>query len=135
MMQIVTSPTVLPRHLLASCLRALGVGMLLAGGMSGTWAAQRVVIVGVYNNPPKIFAAPDGQPSGILGDLLVAMAKKEDWTLQPVACAWQNCLDALKAGRIDLLPDVAFSSERAQQLDFHTTAALQSWSQLYKNKA
>jgi diguanylate cyclase (GGDEF)-like protein/PAS domain S-box-containing protein len=111
------------------------MGMLLVATMSNSWAAQRVVFVGVYNNPPKIFAAPDGQPSGILGDLLVAMAKKEDWTLQPVACAWQNCLDALKSGRIDLLPDVAYSSERAPQLDFHTTAALQSWSQLYKNKA
>ncbi|MDR3371023.1 EAL domain-containing protein [Rhodoferax sp.] len=124
----------LPRRRLARYLHALGVGMLLAVATSSSWAVQRVVKVGVYNNPPKIFAAPDGQPSGILGDLLVAMAKEEDWTLQPVACNWQDCLDALKAGRIDLLPDVAFSSERAQQLDFHAISALQSWSQLYKNK-
>ncbi len=115
-------------------LAALVIALLprLAGAAE---PAPRVVRVGVYANAPKIFADSNGQPSGILGDLLVAMAREEHWTLQPVACDWQACLEALTAGRIDLMPDVAFSAERAQLYDFHNTPALQSWSQLYKHKA
>jgi len=49
-------------------------------------AAPREVRVGVYQNEPKIFMGSDGQPSGILGELLVEMAKREGWTLRPVRC-------------------------------------------------
>jgi diguanylate cyclase (GGDEF)-like protein/PAS domain S-box-containing protein len=123
-------------------LRAAGAALVLMGLAStlhatsapSAQAAQRVVKVGVYTNPPKIFMGQDGQPSGILGELLVAMAQREHWTLQPVACEWQACLNALQEGRLDLMPDVAFTEQRAQIFDFHNTPALQSWSQLYKSR-
>ncbi len=118
--------------------RALGAALcLLVALLSAAWAAEpvpRVVKVGLYANAPKVFADADGQPSGIFGDLLLAVAKEERWTIEPFACDWQTCLDALRACRIDLMPDVAFSSERALVFDFHNTPALQSWSQLYKHK-
>jgi diguanylate cyclase (GGDEF)-like protein/PAS domain S-box-containing protein len=94
----------------------------------------REVRVGVYANEPKISLGADGQPSGIFGDLLREIARDEDWTLVPVVCEWQACLDATQAGRIDLMPDVAFSEQRAQLFDFHKTPALHSWSQLYQRK-
>jgi len=121
-----------------TCVRGLAwVACVL---LAGLWAAQaqastREVRVGVYTNPPKIFAKDDGQPSGILGDVLVAMAHQEGWTLVPVVCEWQDCLDALQDGTIDLMPDVAYTTARAQDFDFHKIAALPSWSQLYKHKA
>ncbi len=93
----------------------------------------RDVRVGVYQNEPKIFMGAQQQPTGILGDLLVAMAQREGWTLQTVPCDWQACLKALQAGEIDLMPDVAFSEQRALLFDMHKTPALLSWSQLYKH--
>lgn len=66
----------------------------------------------MYANEPKIFADASGQPSGILGELLQAIANEERWQLQAVPCAWQQCLQLLQDGEIDLLPDVAFSEER-----------------------
>lgn len=95
-------------------------------------AAPRVVRVGVYDNPPKIQAGPQGQPSGILGDLLVEMARQEQWTIEAVACEWEQCLQQLESGAIDVLPDVAYNEERAQRFDFHRIPALPSWSQLYR---
>ena len=95
-------------------------------------AGPRQVRVGVYQNEPKIFLDANSQPSGILGDLLVEMAQVEGWTLHPVPCEWQACLDALRAGDIDLMPDVAYTEQRARLFDFHETPALLSWSQLYK---
>lgn len=96
-----------------------------------TFAEARTVKVGVYANEPKIFADANAQPSGILGELLQAIANEERWQLQTLPCAWQQCLQLLQDGEIDLLPDVAFSEERARLMDFHQTPSLFSWSQLY----
>ena len=97
-------------------------------------APQKLVRVGVYANAPKIFLGQDGRITGILGDLLVAMAERERWQLQPVPCEWQACLQALQRGEIDLMPDVAFSAQWAEIYDFHHTPALLDWSQIYKHK-
>ena len=94
--------------------------------------APREVRVGVYENEPKIFMGANGQPSGILGDLLVQVAEQERWTLVPVPCEWQACLDALKDGKLDLMPDVAITEQRDTVFDFHKVPALLSWSQIYK---
>lgn len=105
---------------------------VLLSGFLGT-AAAREVRVGVYANEPKILRGENGQPSGILGDLLQEIARREGWTLRTVNCEWQACLDALQAGTIDLMPDVAYTDERAASFDFHTVPALHSWSQVYRH--
>ena len=97
----------------------------------GSALAQRDVTVGVHHNPPKIFVGTQGQPTGILGDLLARIAQAENWTLEAVPCHWQECLDAVRSGRIDLLPDVAHTPERANLFDFHSTPSHHSWSQIF----
>ncbi|MCK9214563.1 MAG: EAL domain-containing protein [Rhodoferax sp.] len=97
-------------------------------------APTRTVRVGVYENAPKLFLGKGGQPSGILGDVLMAMAELERWQVVAVPCEWQACLNALGRGEIDLLPDVAYNEQRAKLFDFHQVPALLSWSQLYKRK-
>ncbi|MBU3900567.1 MAG: EAL domain-containing protein [Gammaproteobacteria bacterium] len=114
------------RYLLALC--ALGLG-------AASLAQAREVRVGVYQNEPKIFMGADGQPGGILGDLLVAMARLEGWTLTSVPCEWPACLDALQAGNIDLMPDIASTEERLKLFDLHQIPSLFSWSQLYKHSS
>jgi diguanylate cyclase (GGDEF)-like protein/PAS domain S-box-containing protein len=96
-------------------------------------AGSPVVRVGVYNNPPKIFMGSDQQPTGIFGDLLRAVARQEGWTLQAVRCEWQDCLDQLQTGQIDLMPDVALTPERDAQFRFLPTPTLHSWSQVYRH--
>jgi diguanylate cyclase (GGDEF)-like protein/PAS domain S-box-containing protein len=110
--------------------------LVLLGCLSQAGAALQVPLqaplrVGVYPNPPKVFMNEDGGASGILVDLLREMASAEQWPLEFVACEWQACLAALEAGRIDLLPDMAWSEERAARYAFHQVPALHSWSQLY----
>jgi diguanylate cyclase (GGDEF)-like protein/PAS domain S-box-containing protein len=112
-------------------LALLGLSLFLASAAS---AAGREVRVGVYENPPKLTAGAQGQPSGIFGDILQAVAAAEGWTLKAVPCTWEACLAGLDDGTIDLMPDVAFSESRAQTFDFHQVAALHSWSQLYRRK-
>jgi len=96
------------------------------------WAAVQELRVGIYENPPKLsLDREQDRPSGILGDLLVEIARQEQWRLQTVPCEWIECLAALKEGRIDLLPDVAESPERRAQMAFHRVPSLRSWSQVF----
>ncbi len=112
-------------------IRAL-LALLLCCTAAHVWARDTVVRVGVYQNTPKIFLSkPDNRPSGIFGDLLVAIARQEQWQLQAVSCAWVDCLTLLQRGDIDLLPDVAYSTEREKRMAFHSTPVLLSWSQLF----
>jgi len=93
------------------------------------------VRIGIYHNPPKIQSGEDGEPSGIFGDLAVALAEENDWQLEPVTCTWQECLAMLEAGKLDLMPDVAWTATRAERFTFHREPVLHSWSQLYHRPA
>jgi len=109
-------------------------GVLLGGLLCALLATQvlaREVQVGVYENPPKIFFGEDGAADGILGDFLDEIARKEGWSLKVTRCTWDECLKALQEARIDLLPDMAWSEERAALYDFHQVPALHSWSKIY----
>ncbi|WP_163559616.1 EAL domain-containing protein [Halomonas sp. NO4] len=114
---------------------ALGKGacLILFVGLPSL-AAGETLRVGVYHNPPKLQLDEAERPSGILGDLLTAMARREGWQLETVTCQWQACLQALERGEIDLLPDVGWSEARAERLDFHREPALHSWSQVYQGE-
>jgi hypothetical protein len=97
-------------------------------------APRRSVRVGVYQNEPKIFRDETGEASGLFADLVSEIAQRESWELKFVSCEWSECLEALQGGRIDLLPDVAFSRERDASIDFHRVPVIESWSQLYSRE-
>ncbi|RUR31042.1 EAL domain-containing protein [Vreelandella andesensis] len=111
-------------------------GILLLGGCLAATplSAETLLTVGVYHNPPKLFADDEGRPRGVLGDLLQAIAKEEQWQLESLQCDFQHCLTLLEQGDINLLPDVAWSEERAQRIVFHEEPVMHSWSQLYQRK-
>lgn len=95
-------------------------------------AASRDVVVGVYENEPKIFTDRNGEPAGIFVDLLRELAVREDWRLRFERCEWSECLSMLQLGTIDLMPDVALTPERQRLFSFHESVALHSWSQVFK---
>lgn len=106
---------------------------LLAFVIMPAGAAPRVVRVGVYDNPPKILLSRSHRISGIFGTLLQHIARGEGWVIEPVSCRWKQCLQMLERGKLDLMPDVAFSTHRAKVMDFGTVPALYSWSEVYRN--
>ena len=114
-------------------LRLLLCFTMLACAVRSAGAEERTVRVGVYPNAPKIFVDADGRADGIMVDLLRKIAAAENWRLTFVPCEWSACMKAVEQGDIDLLPDVAWSVERNQVLDFHNVPALHSWSQVYRH--
>lgn len=111
-------------------IRKLTLVMLTVSSL-GVSHARDIIKVGIHHNPPKIFIDTNGNPSGILGELIREIADRELWQIQAVPCEWQDCLDALASGQIDLLPDVALTPERAEVLSFHDVPSHHSWSQLF----
>ncbi len=97
-------------------------------------AAQKSINVGVYQNAPKIFMDTQGNPSGYFIDILNEIALQEKWKLHVVSCQWSQCLEMLKKGEIDILPDVAYTFEREKTMVFSQEVVLSSWSILYRHK-
>ena len=106
--------------------------LLCAWLITGLAQADQPLRVGIYHNPPKLMLDEDLAPDGILGEMLQAIAAQEDWDLEVVECQWRDCLEGLYQGELDLLPDVAWSEDRATRLSFHREPALRSWSRVYQ---
>lgn len=100
------------------------------------WAAAEAsrdppLRVGIYQNAPKLFLAEDGSAQGFFPLLVDELAAGLGREVSYSACEWNDCLAALAAGEIDMLPDVAHSPERADSLRFGHEAALHAVSYLY----
>jgi diguanylate cyclase (GGDEF)-like protein len=108
---------------------ALATTALLAA-CSGA-AEGREVRVGLYENPPKVYTAPDGTPTGMFPMIIDAIAAEAGWQVEYVPCTWEECLASLQAGDLDLMPDVAWSAERDEVMDFPSVSVANSWSQVY----
>jgi len=107
------------------------ISLLLMFSLLQSVLAAQTINVGIYQNEPKIFVNAQGQPDGFFVELLGKIAAQENWTLNYFPCEWETCLKNLEQGKIDLLPDVAYSEERALRFLFGKEVALSSWSVVY----
>lgn len=108
------------------------IALLAPLAMPGAAQAQPTLVrVGVYDNPPKLFLDGQARPAGILGELLLEIARRQGWTIETVQCEWQQCLNALQSGLVDLVPGVAHDRMREALYSFHATPALEDWSQIF----
>jgi|GEM_PF-1569495 len=97
-------------------------------------AADLTIRVGVYDNPPKVFIRESGNADGFFIDLLEEISSGEQWTLDFIPGTWEQCMERLKTGEIDLLPDVAISDERMSDFSFSDETVLTNWAQVYLPK-
>ncbi|MEA3361671.1 MAG: transporter substrate-binding domain-containing protein, partial [Thermodesulfobacteriota bacterium] len=92
------------------------------------------VRIGIDNNPPLTFIDEQGKAGGLFPDLFQQIAKAKNWSIEYVPCQWQQCLDSLSAGDIDILPAIAYTKERAAQFLFAEEVVVSSWGQIYHRK-
>lgn len=114
--------------------RALWVGVLGLLLLAAPVWAQQKVRVGVYQNSPKVAISNTGKPEGVFIDLIEAIAEKEGWQIDYVAGTWAEGLARLGNGEIDLMPDVALTTERESIYAFHQEPVLASWNQVYARR-
>ncbi|MFY9800468.1 MAG: transporter substrate-binding domain-containing protein, partial [Methanoregula sp.] len=65
--------------------------------------AARDVRVAIHEIRPSLYTDEQGKPAGIFVDLIQDIAKKEGWNLIYVQGTFQENLDRLSSGQIDLV--------------------------------
>ncbi len=108
--------------------------LLISISLCANAAESRVIRVGAYENAPKIFTAVNGEVVGIFPDILKRIATEENWDLKYVHGTWNECLQRLERGEIDVMPDVAFSEDRARKFAFGTESVFVNWGKVYTPK-
>ena len=77
--------------------------VLLVLTTSVTAAQPTRISVGVYDNKPIVFEASPGLYAGLSVDVLEAIARQENWSINYVHGPWEQVLGMLETGNIDLL--------------------------------
>ncbi|TVQ35859.1 MAG: hypothetical protein EA356_06725 [Geminicoccaceae bacterium] len=93
-------------------------------------AAEPTLRVGFYENPPRLFRDADGTRRGFWPEVIAALARDLEFDYVFVDCDWQACLRQLERGELDLMPDVAFTAERAERFRFGGQPAFYAWSKI-----
>jgi len=95
---------------------------------------ERIVKVGIYDNSPKVFLNEGGFASGLFPDVLEYIADQEDWQLEYVFGTWEEGLERLELGEVDVMVDVALTDVRLDKFDFTNETLLNSWGVIYAYK-
>ena len=103
--------------------------------MGATAVQPRTVRVGVYENAPKTFTAPDGTVTGFWPELIRHIAFKGNWQIEWVHGTWDESLQRLSAGEIDILPDMGWTPEHSRKYVFSKGTVLLSRARIYALKA
>ncbi|MBU1356873.1 MAG: transporter substrate-binding domain-containing protein [Candidatus Edwardsbacteria bacterium] len=107
------------------------VFFILAAAVCLPPASAETIRVGIYQNPPKVFWNGGGNPQGIFVDIMNQIARNEGWAVEYVPGTWNENLDLLEKGGLDLLVDVTYSEERAQRISFNKVSVIDSWLQAF----
>jgi len=89
--------------------------------------------VGLYENEPKIFTEK-GKATGFWPDIIDYIASKENWKIEWVHGTWNECLERLESGKIDIMPDIAYTEIRSERYAFQNETVFISWARVYVPK-
>ncbi len=90
-----------------------------------------LVKVGVYQNPPLVSISDKQEPQGFFIELLKQVADKHGWQLHFSSGTWHEKLEELEAGRIDILPTIAKTPQRAEKYLFTDQSVIFNWGQIF----
>lgn len=130
----IAHPVVILQRILhfKQCLLTVLIALVFLMFWGGISSAKDVTLkVGVYQNPPKVFTDASGRAAGIFIDIIEEIAQREGWSIEYVPGSWSEGLQRLRSGTLDLMPDVAYTSRRAELLSFGDEPVLSDWFQVY----
>ncbi|GIZ07572.1 ATP-binding protein [Flavobacterium sp. UMI-01] len=95
----------------------------------------RILKVGVYDSPPKIFLNDNKEPEGIFIDILKDIGTNENLVFEYHYDSWANLLNKLENGKIDILPGTTYDVERNTIFKFNKIEILNSWVEIFSRKS
>ena len=117
------------RYYLVICLLLMNILMYSLSPAGAT--SPQTIRIAAFNFYPTLFQVKDGSVQGFYVDFLKEIAKREGWNIEYVYGNWADGLARIKSGEVDLLTNVAFTSERAEFMDYGKVPLLTVWAELY----
>jgi PAS domain S-box-containing protein len=111
----------------------LSLSILLCVGIATGFAQSRNFTVGLEQNPPICSIDSKGKPVGISVDILQEIARREGWHLNWQPCLWEQCLEKLANGQLDLLSGIGRTTKREDLYNFNAEPVVINWGQLYSS--
>ena len=96
------------------------LGLIISATPHRTCAAPLRIGVEI-NNEPISFVQTDGKPAGFVVDLIEALAQEMQLPVSPEIGKWDDLFLRFKAGELEVMASLAYSSERDQFIDFSTS--------------
>ena len=78
---------------------------------------HKVIRVGSFEDTFN-YVDENGVRRGFGYELMQALAGYAGWKFEYVKCDWSNCFDKLENGEIDIIGDISYTDERAQEMLF-----------------
>jgi len=91
----------------------------------------REVRIGIFPFEPINFVDKGGYPSGLYPSLIYEITKDTEWTVRYVEGSWDEGLERLQRGEIDLVMSVAWSQSRSEVMDFSKESVVELWGQVF----
>ncbi|HBM45367.1 MAG: PAS/PAC sensor hybrid histidine kinase [Parcubacteria group bacterium GW2011_GWF2_38_76] len=108
--------------------------LMLVSFNSSFSAERRLIKVGAFNNFPVIFKDTDGVFKGLYVELLTEIGLKENINFEYILGTWNEGLDRIKTGEVDLLTSVGYTEERSLFMDYTQNPLLTVWGEVYAPK-
>ena len=87
--------------------------------------------IAVFPFKPLIYQDEKGNPNGFFYDIIEHIAETEGFETTYVFGTWENSLEAIKTGKIDLITSLAYTKERDEFIDYTKEGTFSVWSQVY----
>ena len=107
------------RFAIILCCLILAAGMLLPGVARAEENAQKTVRVG-WHEPPYYIMDQYGRHSGYSYEYGWKLSAYTGWNYEYVEGNWSDLLQMLKDGEIDLMANISYTAERAEQILYPT---------------
>jgi len=103
--------------------------LLLSGTLlsAQTLRDVRDVVVGYYDAEPSCWRAPDGEPRGVFVELLDRIALRRGWKVRWAFRTWDELIEGLKSGEIDVVPAIVRTEAREQFARFVRGSVMLDW--------
>lgn len=93
--------------------------------------SQRTVKIGAFSYYPAIFMDQQGKIQGFYVDAFKEIEEKENIQFKYVFGTWNEGLERIRNGEIDIMVSVAYTEERAGYLDYSSLPLLTVWGEVY----
>ena len=113
----------------------MGACFLFAFSPATLWGKEiRTVRVAAFNYYPAIFLDTDNKVRGFYVDMLDELASREQIRFEYVFGSWNEGLERLRSGEVDLVTSAAYTEERSTFMDFGKQVLLTVWGEFYTHK-